>query len=219
MNEARGFVAKAAAVGASLLADPGALAVYLTTLKRRPLDVALPWISRKAIRFLENYLHRDMTVFEYGSGGSTIFFAQRCDHVISIEDDHQWATLVRERINQLGLTNVELQFHETGSIYTSSSAEFRRSSYLHAIDGIKPDVVLIDGADEVCAYGRNAYEMRRLTCFRYVEPTIAAIGGLIMVDDAAFYPELRKNSARKVVSFHGIGPCRKGVTTTDAFMY
>jgi hypothetical protein len=39
-----------------------------------PLEIELPWISYAAIDFLDGYLKPDMTVYEYGSGGSTLFF-------------------------------------------------------------------------------------------------------------------------------------------------
>ena len=39
-----------------------------------PLEIQLPWISYGAIDFLDGYLKPDMTVYEYGSGGSTLFF-------------------------------------------------------------------------------------------------------------------------------------------------
>lgn len=124
MNENPRKAVKIAGVVADLLTDPRAIPVYVSTLKRKPLSVGLPWIRLKAIRFLEHHLSGEMTVFEYGSGGSTIFFAQRCRRVISVEDDSEWAAAVRERLDELRLTNVDLQLHEAGSVYTSTSAEF-----------------------------------------------------------------------------------------------
>ena len=44
---------------------------------KSPLIDKRPWISFGAILFLEKILKKDMQVYEYGSGGSTLFFAQR----------------------------------------------------------------------------------------------------------------------------------------------
>jgi hypothetical protein len=220
MNDAKSPFGKMALVASALITDPASISTYLTTRKGRPLDLGLPWISLKAIRFLERFLTPEMTVLEYGSGGSTIFFARRCKHVISIEDDPVWLGAVRRRLDALRLTNAEVLLCETGSLYNSASAEFRESSYLKASDGLNPDIVLVDGADEIRAYGRENYEPRRSICFHHVEPMMVAHGGIIMVDDASLYPELRRhNRATRSQSLTGIGPCRNGVTRTDIFFY
>src|SRR3981081_59638 len=44
---------------------------------KTPLDLELPWFSYAAIDFLEDFLQPHMTVCEYGSGGSTLFFSRR----------------------------------------------------------------------------------------------------------------------------------------------
>ena len=56
---------------------------------KTPLDLEIPWFSYSAIDFLEEFLNNSMTVCEYGSGGSTLFFAQRTATVFSIEDNAQ----------------------------------------------------------------------------------------------------------------------------------
>jgi len=62
-----------------------------------PLDLELPWFSYAAIDFLAERLSPDMQVCEYGSGGSTLFFARRARQVLSIEDNQKWFELVTER--------------------------------------------------------------------------------------------------------------------------
>ncbi len=42
-------------------------------------------------------------VFEYGSGKSTIWFAQHCRHVVSVENDVRWFSAVRAKLDELGL--------------------------------------------------------------------------------------------------------------------
>jgi predicted O-methyltransferase YrrM len=220
MNDAKSPLGKVALLAGALIADPASIPTYLATRRKRPLDIGLPWISLKAIRFLERFLTPEMTVLEYGSGGSTIFFARRCKRVIAIEDDPVWLGAVRQRLGALRLTNAEIRLCETGSLYNSSSAEFRESSYLRGADGLSPDLVLVDGADEIRAYGREDYEPRRSICFHHVEPMMAAKGGVIMVDDASLYPGLRHhNRAKRSQSLTGVGPCRNGVTRTDIFFY
>jgi hypothetical protein len=220
MNDAKTPLGKAALVAAALITDPASIPTYLNTRGKSPLDLGLPWISLKAIRFLEKFLTPEMTVLEYGSGGSTIFFARRSKRVVSMEDNPAWHGAVQQRLQELKLGNADIQFHDTGSVHTSTSDEFRNSSYLKAADGLNPDIVLIDGDDEIYAYGRENYEARRSICFRHMEPMMASRGGIILVDDASRYAHLRhQNRAKRVLSLTGIGPCRNGVTTTDAYIY
>src|SRR5438270_13938588 len=65
---------------------------------KTPLDLELPWFSYAAIDFLETFLEPHMSVCEYGSGGSTVFFARRVESVVSIEDNRQWHGLVCSRL-------------------------------------------------------------------------------------------------------------------------
>ena len=55
-----------------------------------PLSEGIPWITFGAIRFLERRLLPSAHVFEWGMGGSTAFFLNRCKHVTSVEHDDEW---------------------------------------------------------------------------------------------------------------------------------
>lgn len=58
--------------------------------KNRPLDYGLPWLTYDAVSWLDSYLSKEMTVFEWGGGSSTIYFAKRVKLVISVEHDWEW---------------------------------------------------------------------------------------------------------------------------------
>ncbi len=175
---------------------------------RPPLDLALPWFSYAAIDFLDGFLQPEMTVFEFGSGGSTLFFARRCASVQSVENDPAWAARVRERIVQSGLTNTEMiecpfDFERTMG--------FEDSAYLAQVRRGKHDVIIVDGADNDCTI--------RPRCFQIAEGQVET-GGIIVVDDSWRYPALRKsNRARRLEIFESVGPARFGVTSTDLYFY
>ena len=57
-----------------------------------------PWITRGAIEFLHENLTVDMEVLEYGTGSSTIWYAQRTKSIIAIEHDLEWVENVRSVI-------------------------------------------------------------------------------------------------------------------------
>jgi precorrin-6B methylase 2 len=173
-----------------------------------PLDLELPWFSYSAIDFLSKQLRSDMEVCEYGSGGSTLFFAKRTRKVYSIEDNEKWFAMVSDRVKQHGLKNVELKLCPFDF---KNPTGFEKSEYLHAIPNRKFDVIIIDGSEE--------WNQVRPICFDHAEKFINP-GGLIVVDDSWRYPSLRaKNRAKQHQVFESVGPCRPGVTSTDIFFY
>lgn len=176
--------------------------------RRSPLDLALPWFSYAAIDFLERSLRPEMTVFEFGSGGSTLFFARRCGRVESVEDDPRWARLARERTKALGLTNSEVVEELFDFVH---GIGFEESGYLAQVKRSRHDVIIVDGAD-------NDYTIRP-RCFAVAEEQVEP-GGMIVVDDSWRYLELRRrHRARQVRVFESVGPARFGVTSTDVYFY
>lgn len=208
---------KAARLSSHLLAQPGYLFAYARHNffpRRSPIALELPWISYGAIEFLEGFLRRAMTVFEYGSGGSTIFFARRCRSVVSTEDHAGWLTTVREELAGRNLRNVTLQHAEIDWSSTDAQQNF---GYVNSIPARKFDVILVDGSDNLIAEGDG--RQLRPVCFRHAEDFVED-NGIIVVDDSWAYPGLREtNRAKRHETFRSVGPCRPGVTSTDVFFY
>ncbi len=100
----------------------------------------LPWFTYPAISFLNGKIQSDMTVFEYGSGNSTLWWSQRVSKVISYEHDFGWYSSLKERFP----SNVT---------YRHCDLEYG-GKYCKAILGYNErfDIVVIDGRDRVnCA--------------------------------------------------------------------
>lgn len=62
----------------------------LTMLSGSTVEAATPWISYFAINYIERYLSSEMKVFEFGGGGSTLFFAKRVKKLVTVEHDSTW---------------------------------------------------------------------------------------------------------------------------------
>lgn len=204
-------LAKAGRLVGHLASHPADLGRYLTTgpfSKNAPLDLGLPWFSYGAIDFLKQFVKPEMTVFEYGSGGSTVFFAQRVTSVVATEDDALWLERVRERLQASGNRNVELQHRP----FDFKRAEkFSESDYLHSIPDRKFDILIVDGMEQDVKV--------RPRCFAHAQNFVKP-GGIIVVDDAWRYPELYElSTAKSHQVFQSIGPCRPGITTTTVFFY
>ena len=117
-----------------------------------PLASRQPWMSYGAISALEKTLTARMKVFEWGIGGSTLFFSERTSSVTSVEHDTSWSLEARQALAAAGRTNWDLIViaphartdespEDPGDphAYASSLAVFAGMSfreYARAIDGV-----------------------------------------------------------------------------------
>jgi len=156
--------------------------------KNNSLLDASPWISFTVIKFLDKYLKSDMKVFEYGSGGSTLFFAKRVEKVVSIEHHKLWFEKVNQYLKELKLANIKYNlfependpdFHKKNIAdpgdYISDdqdSVEKNYEKYVKSIDQFPDayfDVVSIDGR-------------ARPSCCKHALPKIKK-GGYLIFDN------------------------------------
>lgn len=70
------------------------------------LKNGVPWMVPDAVYELDIVLNNKDFVLEFGSGGSTIFFAQRCHEVTSLETDSKWFEQVQNLLKNKLLKNV-----------------------------------------------------------------------------------------------------------------
>ncbi len=145
-----------------LLRDPFAIRYYSlwhNSFKsgKSPLQDGMPWMSVAAISWLSSHLKPHMHIFEWGSGGSTLFFAHHAQKVISVEHDRAWHSLVKARLDEHQTHNVTLilcdppKKFEEESLYKSSDPQWQGHSfkeYIEIIDQFPDgyfDVVVVDG--------------------------------------------------------------------------
>lgn len=100
----------------------------------------LPWFSYAAIEFLQDRVNREMSVFEYGCGYSTLWWAAEIRDVISCEHNIEWYELISlEAPDNVHLSLVE--FSPNGD-YCRAVAKYNS----------RFDIIVIDGEDRVnCA--------------------------------------------------------------------
>lgn len=56
----------------------------------------IPWITYPALKFVAEKIQPEHRVFEYGSGGSTRWYADRVKSIISVEHEAAWFKIVRD---------------------------------------------------------------------------------------------------------------------------
>lgn len=97
----------------------------------------LPWFTYPAIEFISKRINIEMSVFEYGCGGSTLWWAKRLNEVISIEHDRDWyEKVVNDVPLNVKLYQIDLTY---GGAYSRKVMEYEK----------RFDVVVVDGRDRV----------------------------------------------------------------------
>ena len=64
----------------------------------------LPWMSYPAIEFLQKTINKNHSIFEFGCGSSTVFFAQNAGLVTSIETNKKWLEIISQKLQEKNLT-------------------------------------------------------------------------------------------------------------------
>lgn len=156
----------------------------------------LPWVTYSFIDFIKPRLDRDFSIFEYGSGSSTLFYAKRVRRVVSVEHDEAWYN----KIVKTKAQNAEMIFSklETGGEYSRKAATL----------GEQFDIIIVDGRDRVNCCISSAAALTP--------------AGVIVLDDSE-RPEYDKartfltNAGFKELSFSGISPGLFYLKATSVF--
>lgn len=183
-----------------------------------PLGDEVPWITFRAMDWLDAYLRPHMKVFEYGAGGSTIYFAKRVKAVASVEHDAGFFEIVRSMLRERGLDNCELELHEPQPCEEGSRpfSSFQPKyvgmcfeSYVKAIDRYPDghfDLVLVDGRARIACVERAAKKIKA--------------GGALVLDNtdrpgyARAYQMMANNKCR---DFPGLTPWNMEVSQTTVW--
>jgi hypothetical protein len=153
----------------------------------QPLDRMEPWICYSAIRHLKQITRQDMRVFEYGSGGSTLYFAKHCQEVVAVDHDTLWAQRVNEALAEHQMshakalpvpdeTPAEPADADPQQGYGSSYAGFVGRSFKTYVNTLRQyprhhfNVIVVDGRS-------------RPACIKLASEYLAP-GGVIIVDNA-----------------------------------
>jgi hypothetical protein len=149
---------------------------WLRSQRRTGLDDAMPWITYEAQRALERIVTPEMRVFEYGSGGSTLYFARRVAELVSVEHDPGWHAKVQAQVGNRAEVILAPSTDEAPGDYASADERYLGRSfraYAETIDRFPDgyfDLLLIDGR-------------ARASCFRHGRAKVRA-GGWIMLDNS-----------------------------------
>jgi hypothetical protein len=159
----------------------------------------LPWINFVVIDFLEKNIDSSSKVFEFGGGGSTLFFLDKGAEVATCEHNREWFNILTEKVGMNKqwsplfvepepVNDFDISKAADPDKYFSTEKEFSGRSfrpYAASIDKYPDahfDLVLVDGR-------------ARPSCIKHGIPKIKK-GGYLVLDnsDRAYYTEYLKKT-------------------------
>lgn len=147
-----------------------------------------PWLSRSANSLVESLIKKSDVVLEFGSGGSTIWFAKRVSALHTVEHNPDWYHSVSRGLVRDGLRNVTcLLVEKDVTEERGQDAAYVRTTEKFASNCF--DVVLVDGAyRDRCA----------MASLKLLKP-----GGLLIVDDCHWFLPSNSSSPNARTFAHG----------------
>lgn len=148
----------------------------------------IPWMSYLAIDLLKKFVTEGKHVFEYGGGGSTLFFTDRKAHVVTVEHNEEWFRKLELDMKSQGIKNWEghLIREEAGTeegahigdpqAYISDDENYRGknfrayASYIDRFPENKFDLIVVDGR-------------ARPSCTQHAIPKLKP-GGWLIIDNS-----------------------------------
>lgn len=156
-------------------------------------DGFIPWYTYPAIEYIKQFDFSDKTVFEFGSGNSTLFWANRCLRAISIEDNSEWFDKMKPVLSK----NVDYRFFREKSEYVKSISECPGEF----------DIIIIDG--------NHRYECA-IEALKKLKDD-----GIIILDNSDWHQktaELLRDADLIEVDMSGFGPINGYTWTTSFFL-
>jgi hypothetical protein len=167
----------------------------------KPLDTGgapSPWYTYPALEYLAQLDFSGKTVFEYGCGHSTLFWARRAARVVSVEHNREWYELVKPKLPD----TCKLLYEPESDGYAAAIEKFSEGF----------DVIVVDGL----VTGRT-----RLKCARAAVPHLRE-GGMIILDNSDWLPESSRHlrqSGLIEVDMTGFAPINDYTCTTSFYLH
>lgn len=151
-----------------------------------------PWFTYPAIDYISQLDLSNCTIFEWGSGSSSLFFSKKSKEVYSVENNEGWYRKTKSKCNSNNYLFLELD----------------KDSFVNKIIDFKKkfDIIIIDSIE-------------REKCIQ-LAPNFLDERGLIILDNSENYPEAAKYLRMKnfiQVDMYGLGPINNYVWTTSLF--
>lgn len=156
----------------------------------------LPWVTYSFIDFIEQRLTKQLSVFEFGSGNSTFYYALKAKKVVSVEHDKKW------------FDKISVKRPNNALIIFCALDENGKYSKAPLFTDEKFDIIIVDGRD-------------RVNCCKNSLEALTSSGVIVLDDserdkyqDAVVF---LRDQGFKHLSFSGISPGLFYRKTTSVF--
>ena len=180
--------------GINYLQSSGWLKTLVQTKPVNQNSDPIPWYSYPAIEFIESILKKEFIVFEYGTGQSTFWWAERVRTIFTVEHDPEWFYQLKN-IPQ----NIRANLIESEKEYAKEILRYPDHCF---------DCIVIDGVNRnLCA--NSCFEKLKETGFIIFDNTDKQENheGVIFLMSKGF----------KRIDFYGLIPCYTYKTCTSIF--
>lgn len=185
-----------------------------------------PWLTFEVIDFFKEHLKKDARIFEYGGGGSTLFWLSRAEEVVTVEHDEAWFNILAEHVKKDNYKNWKGNFVLPGKDqlvekpdvsdpehYASDDPKYVNNNFREYATAINTypdeyfDVVLIDGRARPSCIKQGMAKLR--------------IGGYLVLDNSDreyYYKRFEKTlqgEYRMLISKFGACPYLFAFTKTS----
>lgn len=168
-----------------------------SAVERVPVDHdgnPIPWLAYPAIEFLQARIDPGWRVFEFGSGNSTLWWAERVAEVVAVEHYEPWFERMAPRVP--GNVRLQLRSHHPVGLYADSPVT----------SGGRFHVLVIDGRE-------------RVACARSAPPALRPDGVIVFdnTDRDRYRPglEAMAQAGFRRIDFRGLGPVNAGSGVTS----
>lgn len=174
----------------------------------------IPWYTYPAIEYIKQLDFSGKTVFEYGSGNSSLFWAGIAKSVVSVEENPKWYQKVSQSNN---LNNLKIHLIENEEPYFNHILNYEEDFDVIVIDGNfsryrsaqvaikklrKGGMIILDNADW---WVKTAGFLRSCDLIEVDMTGFSPINGYILTTSLFFHREFNFQPKSKYQPMHGIG--------------
>lgn len=177
----------------------------------------IPWLTYPFIDFINDRLNKDLSVFEFGAGNSSIYYSKRVKEVVSIEHSPEWFKIIKsnDKYNypNLDVRLVEIPPELAAKGYHTMAFTNSENEYVYSLEktGQKYNIVIVDG-------------LFRNSCIRHSLSSLTNDGIIFLDNTSKHYEEelkdgtsFLKENGFKRLDFYGMGPIYSRKSCTSIF--
>lgn len=183
-----------------------------------------PWITYSARKELDKIVRPSHICFEWGSGGSTLYFSQRAKSLVSVEHDPVWYKKVASELKSRQVANCDYHFVPPENFYLGALFNRIEGGYKSTDKGLAKKI-FYQYCRQISYFGNNYFDLvfvdgrARVSCLILCVNKIKP-GGWLIFDNSEreeYEAGISQLKGWKRLDFFGHGPYSKAKWQTTFF--